>query len=79
MQAKEELLKRITSNPDIFSGKPIIRGMRFPVSDILGLMAAGMSPDQIIEEFPFLEQEDFSAALLYASLSLSNTRIVYAA
>ena len=48
-----ELLKRITINPEIFNGKPIIRGIRFTVTDILDLLSAGMTPEEIINDFPF--------------------------
>ena len=64
---EEELLKRITYNPGIFGGKAIIRGMRFTVTDILDLLATGASHEEIFEDFPFLEEEDITAALLYAS------------
>jgi len=74
-----ELLKRITSNPGIFNGKPIIRGMRFTVADVLDLLSADMTPDEIINDFPFLERDDIRAALLYASLRLKNTLIINAA
>ena len=74
-----ELLKRITVIPGLMSGKPTIRGMRFPVKDILELLACGMTHDQIIEEHPALEKEDIKAALLYAALRMSNTTIVHAA
>ena len=75
-----ELLKRITINPGIFNGKPIIRGFRFyRVTDILDLLSAGMTPEEIIEDFPFLEKNDVGAALLYASLRLKNTLIITAA
>ncbi len=73
------LIKRVTINPGIFAGKPIIRNMRFAVTDILELLAAGMSNQEIIADFPFLEEEDIKAALLYASLRLSDTRIIHAA
>lgn len=74
-----ELLKRITINPGFFAGKPIIRNMRFAVTDVLDLLAAGMTPKEIIIDFPFLEEEDIKAALVYASLRLSNTRVIHAA
>lgn len=63
---KTELSKRITSNPGIFNGKPIIRGMRFPVADVLGYLAAGMTFDEILADFPYLEKEDLIAVLEYA-------------
>ena len=74
-----ELLQRITYDPGIFGGKAIIRGMRFTVSDILDLLASGMSSAEIIEDFPFLEEADIKAALLYASVRLSQTRVIHAA
>ena len=74
-----DLLKRITINPGIFNGKPIIRGIRFTVTDVLDLLSAGMTPEEIIEDFPFLEKDDIRAALLYASLRLKNTLIINAA
>ena len=48
-----ELLKRITNNPSIFNGKPVIRGMRFKVADVLGYLAAGMTGEEILNDFPF--------------------------
>ena len=68
----ENLLNRITTNPGIFNGKPIIRGMRFKVSDVLGYLSAGMSIAEILADFPYLEKEDISAALLYASKKLDH-------
>ncbi len=69
---ESELLKRITTNPDIFNGKPIIRGMRLKVSDVLDYLSSGMSVQEILVEFPYLEQEDVTAALLYASKKLNH-------
>lgn len=68
----EELLNRITTNPGIFNGKPIIRGMRFKVSDVLGYLSSGMSIEEILNDFPYLENEDITAALLYASKKLDH-------
>lgn len=64
-------LDRITINPEICHGKPCIRGMRWPVVVILGLLEGGMSFDQILEDHPDLEREDIYAALQYARLSVS--------
>lgn len=69
---KPELLKRITTNPGIFNGKPIIRGMRFKVADVLGYLAAGMTEEELLTDFPFLEKEDIIAALEYASQKLDH-------
>ena len=73
------LLNRITIIPGLMSGKPTIRGMRFPVKDILELLSCGMSHEQIIEEHPVLEEDDIRAALLYAAVKINNTIIVHAA
>lgn len=58
---------RITINPDICHGKPTIRGMRYPVENILELLASGMSNQQILEDYPDLENEDLLACINYAS------------
>lgn len=57
---------RITSNPKIFGGKPIVRGMRISVEMILDLMGQGMSGQEILSEYPLLEKEDLTACLRYA-------------
>jgi uncharacterized protein (DUF433 family) len=62
----KSLQNRITSNPAILSGRPIIRGMRIRVSDILGYLAAGDSREILLEQFPELEDDDITAALEYA-------------
>jgi uncharacterized protein (DUF433 family) len=74
-----ELVKRITIVPGLMGGKPTIRGMRFPVKDVIELLASGMSTTQILEEHPALEEEDIKASLLYAALRLGNTTILHAA
>jgi len=63
----ENLLKRITTNPDICHGKPTIRNMRYPVEMILDLLSAGMTEKEIIEDYPALEIDDIRACLAYAS------------
>lgn len=73
------LLERITTNPGIFGGKPIIRGMRFRVIDVLELLATGMTNEQILEEHPILEKEDIAASLQYALMIVNTTAIVHAA
>ncbi|MBI2259177.1 MAG: DUF433 domain-containing protein [Flavobacteriia bacterium] len=62
-----ELLKRITINATICHGKPCIRDMRYPVELILDLLSSGMTFEEIIDDYPELEKEDLSAALIYAS------------
>ncbi len=64
---KEELLKRITMNPKISFGKPTIRNMRYPVEIMLDLLAAGMTTEEILEDYPDLEKEDIQACILFAN------------
>jgi uncharacterized protein (DUF433 family) len=59
---------RITIDPAICSGKPCIRGLRFPVSRLLGLLAAGETRDAILIAYPYLESGDIDEALRYAAL-----------
>ena len=70
-----QLLERITVCPDIFGGKPIIRGMRFSVQQVLGMLAAGDTAETILNEYPFLEPEDIQACLLFAYQSLSGDNV----
>ncbi len=76
---QSDLLKRITVNTGLMNGKPTIRGMRFPVADVLEMLSSGMSVEQILDEHPILEREDVQASLLYASFKINNTRIINAA
>lgn len=64
---EDELLARITLNPNVSFGKPTIRNMRYPVETMLDLMSAGMTIDELLEDYPDLEKEDFQACLLFAS------------
>jgi len=63
---EEAVLTRITVNPKIFSGKPIIRGMRIPVETVLSLLAQGESVEAILADYPGLTREDVQACLVYA-------------
>jgi len=72
---EEELLKRITTDPAIFGGKPIIRGMRVAVEHVLGKLAAGDAPERILEEYSFLEPADIQACLAYAHRSLAGEQV----
>ncbi|MBI5143264.1 MAG: DUF433 domain-containing protein [Nitrospirae bacterium] len=69
------LLERITFNPGIFGGKPIIRGMRIAVEHILGMIASGSTVEELLEGYPFLEREDIQACLLYAYRLAAHERI----
>jgi uncharacterized protein (DUF433 family) len=61
-----ELLKRITVRPEVFGGKPIIRHMRLSVELILSLLAQGVTPEAILEDYPDLEPDDIRACIAYA-------------
>ena len=63
---EDELLARITVNPKIFAGKPIIRGRRLAVEHVLGMLAAGDSTETILKGYPWLQEEDVQACLVYA-------------
>lgn len=66
MTGNTELLSRITSRPDVFGGKPIIRDMRISVEIVLSLLAKGVSTDAILEDYPELEPDDIRAGAAYA-------------
>ncbi len=63
----DALLNRITLNPDICHGKPTIRNMRYPVEMILDLLSSGMTFNEIMADYPAIEEEDIKACLAYAS------------
>ena len=70
-----ELLKRITTNPAIFGGKPIIREHRLAVEHVLGMLAAGDDPETILKGYDWLEPEDIRACLLYARRIVGHERV----
>jgi uncharacterized protein (DUF433 family) len=72
---ESNLIKRITFNPEIFGGKPIIRGRRLAVEHVLGMLAAGDSTETILEGYPWLEAEDVQACLVYACRVIGRERI----
>ncbi|MEH2372971.1 DUF433 domain-containing protein [Nostoc sp.] len=71
----EALLSRITFNPDIFGGKPIIRGLRISVAMILELLSKGVAMQEILDDYPDLEMADIHAVLLYAYRLVANEDI----
>jgi uncharacterized protein (DUF433 family) len=71
----DDLLNRITYNPGIYGGKAIIRGMRFRVIDALEMLASGMTSQEILEDFPYLEARDIQACLYYAAQKLNHPRL----
>lgn len=66
MPANEELLQRITARPDVFGGKPIIRDLRISVELVLSLLAQGVEPGTILDDYPDLEPDDIRACTAYA-------------
>ena len=75
----DKLLDRITTNPGIFGGKPIIRGNRFRVIDVLEMPASGLTKEEALTEHPILESDDINASLLYASMVVHSIATVHAA
>ena len=72
---EDQLLERITVNPQIFGGKPIIRGRRLAVEHVLGMLAANDTIETILEGYPWLERADIQACLVYARRHVANERI----
>ena len=72
---ESKLLERITVNPEIFGGKPIIRGRRLAVEHILGMLAAGDTIETILSGYPWLDPEDIQACLVYALRVVGSERI----
>ncbi len=70
---------RITAEPDKLGGKPCIRGLRFPVRDLLELLANGVTVAELLEDYPYLESEDIPAALAYAASQVGHPVVIAAA
>ena len=70
--------QRITVDPTVCTGKPCIRGLRFPVSRLLGLLAAGENKENILGAYPYLEPEDISEALQYAAYLAEEETVEFA-
>ena len=70
------LLSRITIDADICHGKPVVRGLRYPVEMLLELLSSGMSNDDILADYPDLEHDDLLATLAYATLLVQTKRIL---
>jgi uncharacterized protein (DUF433 family) len=69
-------LDRITSDPAICHGQPTVRGLRYPVENLLELLASGMTIDEIIEDHPDLERDDLLAALEFGAITSGRRRVV---
>jgi len=72
---REEIEKHITTNPQIYRGKPIIRGTRVPVYLIVGFLELGQTPEEIVDDYPDLTVEDVRAAAAYDKFIRENTEI----
>lgn len=70
--AQQDLLSRITANPEIFGGKPIVRGMRISVELVLSLLAQGESERDVLDDYSDLEPEDIRACLAYAHAAIAH-------
>ena len=71
----KNVMERITLNINVCHGKPTIRNMRFTVGQMLELLAGGMTYDEILEDYPYIEKDDIHACLYYASL-IANAKTV---
>jgi uncharacterized protein (DUF433 family) len=67
----QELLQRITINPEVCHGKPVIRNLRYPVESMLELLSAGMTIEEILADYPDLEREDLLACMAFAQQVMS--------
>ena len=75
MEYNAALLSRITVNPEIFGGKPIIRGIRIKVETILALLEQGVSVEELLDDYPDFEPEDIRASLAYARALVANENL----
>ena len=72
----QELINRITIDPEVCHGKPTIRGLRYPIDNMLELMASGMTIEELLKDFPDLVKEDFLACIEYAA-KLTQIKSIY--
>jgi uncharacterized protein (DUF433 family) len=72
---EDALLKRITINPSVFGGKPIVRGRRLAVEHVLAMLAAGDTVETLLESYPWLERQDVQACLVYARRVVGHERM----
>lgn len=75
--ATEEVLERITLDPGLLSGKPIVRGMRISVEQILDLLSQGATEEELLQDYPMLEHEDILACLIYAKKLVAGEEIEF--
>jgi uncharacterized protein (DUF433 family) len=72
----EEYMDRISIDPEVLSGKPVIKGTRIPVYLIIQLLANGLIEKEILKQYPSLKKQDIKAALVYASKTLENEETI---
>ena len=72
---KEQLIRRISVDPEVMVGKPVIQGTRIPVELIVRMLAQGIAEDEILQEYPRLQPDDIRAALAYAAHVLAHEDI----
>ena len=75
MLNREQLLERITADPDVLVGKPTVRGLRISVEQILAALAAGVPAADLLDDYPELEPADIQAVLTYAAERVSEERV----
>lgn len=75
---QEHLINRITFNPNQCGGRPCIRGMRIRVKDVLDMLAAGATEQEILQDFPYLEAADIRACLEYAAAQVDHAVVLAA-
>lgn len=75
MTSSQDLLRRITTNPAIFGGKPIVRGKRLAVEHVLGMLAAGDSTETILAGYDWMDADDIRACIEYARRMVAHERI----
>lgn len=75
MKTERDLLDRITIDPAIFGGKPIVRGRRLAVEHVLGMLAAGDTIETVLEGYPWLERDDVLACIAYAHRLVEHERV----
>lgn len=76
MQTADDLLMRITMDPAICHGKPTVRGLRYPIDQLLEQLGGGMSQAELLEDYPDLESDDLRAVLLYAAKLARVERVI---
>jgi uncharacterized protein (DUF433 family) len=75
MKTEEKLLEQIIVNPKVMGGKPVVKGTRITVEQVLKLLAQGLTTEEILKDYPHLSKDDIAAVLLYAAKVASEEEI----